>query len=205
MQYLQLKHQLREFTVFSLLDIRKLDVNFHRRRLNEWQEKGYIKKIIRGYYIFSDLSVNEPVLFEIANRIYSPSYVSLESALAYYGLIPESTYGVTSLSTRRTYRFSTSLGEFSYRTIKPALFFGYRLVEYKGKYFKIAEIEKAILDYCYINTGIKTASDFKSLRFNTELFRKKVDEKKVFLFLERFKQKMLVKRTKILLEHIAND
>ena len=78
MQYLKLKESLKDFTVFSLADIRRVDSSFHRRRLNEWQEKRYIKKLIKGYYIFSDLELNENVLFEIANRIYAPSYVSLD-------------------------------------------------------------------------------------------------------------------------------
>jgi predicted transcriptional regulator of viral defense system len=82
MRYLELKESLKDFTVFSLADIRQTDSFFHRRRLNEWQEKGYIKKLIRGFYIFSDLELNENVLFEIANRIYAPSYISLEIALS---------------------------------------------------------------------------------------------------------------------------
>jgi len=72
MQYIELKEALKDFTIFSLNDIKKIDSRFFRSRLNEWQDKGYIKKIIKGYYIFSDLKLNEDVLFEIANRIYNP-------------------------------------------------------------------------------------------------------------------------------------
>ena len=72
MQYLELKQQLKDFLVFSLDDIKKVDQAFYRRRLNEWQDKGYIKKVIKEYYIFSDLEINESVLFVIANRIFDP-------------------------------------------------------------------------------------------------------------------------------------
>ncbi|GAI56933.1 unnamed protein product, partial [marine sediment metagenome] len=96
MKYLELKSELRDFTIFSLNEIRNIEPGFHRRRLNEWQDKGYIKKVVRGYYIFSDLKLSEEILFKIANRIYLPSYISLESALSYYHLIPESVYGITS-------------------------------------------------------------------------------------------------------------
>lgn len=89
MQYIELKEALKGFTVFSLMDIKKVDSSFFRARLNEWQDKGYIKKVIKGYYIFSDIELSENVLFDIANRIYSPSYVSFEMALSYYHLIPE--------------------------------------------------------------------------------------------------------------------
>jgi len=44
MQYLKLREFLKDFTVFSLTDIKRVDSHFHRRGLNEWQEKGYIKK-----------------------------------------------------------------------------------------------------------------------------------------------------------------
>jgi len=202
MQYIELRENLKDFTVFSLSDIKAIDSYFHRRRLNEWQVKGYIKKITRGYYIFSDLKLDENSIFEIANKIYSPSYVSFETALAYYGLIPESVYGITSASTRRTYAFKTSLAEFSYRTIKPHLFFGYNLIEHNGKYFKIASPEKAVLDYFYINPGIKDTNDFESLRIDKAVFLKLVSRAKIHSFLKKFKQKVLKKRIAAFLEFI---
>jgi predicted transcriptional regulator of viral defense system len=109
MQYIEFKDSLKDFTIFSLNDIRRIDNRFFRTRLNEWQNKGFIKKVIKGFYIFSDLELNEKVLFEIANRIYSPSYISFETALFWHGLIPESVYGITSASTRRTYKFISIL------------------------------------------------------------------------------------------------
>jgi predicted transcriptional regulator of viral defense system len=106
MQYLEFQNVLKDFTVFSLADIRQVEPGFHRRRLNEWQEKGYIKKVVKGHYVFSGQELDERGLFEIANRIYAPSYVSFEMALSYYGLIPESVFAITSASTRKTSRFS---------------------------------------------------------------------------------------------------
>jgi predicted transcriptional regulator of viral defense system len=204
MQYLELRKSLRDFTVFSLRDIKTIDSKFHRRRLNEWQEKKYIKKIIRGYYIFSDLEINENTLFEIANKIYRPSYVSFEMALSYHHLIPESVYVITSASTRRTYNFKTPIAEFSYRTIKPELFFGYELVRYNDRHIKMASIEKAVLDYFYLNHHIKKESDFASLRINKDIFLKRVNEKKLLKFLDKFAKKTMTKRIKSFLEFIKN-
>ena len=203
MHYIELKESLNEFTIFSLADIERIDSSFHRRRLNEWQDKGYIKKVIKGYYIFSNLELNENVLFEIANRIYSPSYISFEMAFSYYHLIPESVYGITSASTRKTYRFKTPIAEFSYRTIRQNLFFGYELVKYNNKYFKIAGVEKAILDYFYINSDINTKSDFASLRMNKDTFFKQVNEEKLHALLEKFAQKTLAKRIRTFLEFLS--
>lgn len=205
MQYLRLKEQLKEFTVFSLSDIRNLDGHFHRRRLNEWQEKGYLIKIIKGYYIFSGLALNEGVLFEIANRIYNPSYVSFEMALAHYGFIPESVYGVTSASSRKTRVFKTKIAAFSYRTIRSGLFFGYDLAQEDGKIFKIAAPEKALLDYFYINPSFKTSDDYASLRINRETFLKTINTKKLFDYLVRFRQKTLARRVNGFLDFLSKD
>ena len=204
MQYLELKNSFKDFTVFSLADIKKIDASFHRRRLNEWQDKHYIAKVIKGYYISSDLEIDENVLFEIANRIYRPSYISFETALSYYHLIPESVYGISSASTRRTYSFKTIIGEFSYKTIKWDLFFGYDLVRHNNKYIKIASTEKAILDFFYLHPHIKREPDFTSLRINKNIFLKQVNQERLYRFLDRFAKKALTKRVKSFLEFIKN-
>ncbi len=204
MKFLELKSELKDFTIFSLNEIRNIEPDFYRRRLNEWQDKDYIKKIIRGYYIFSDLKLSEEILFKIANRIYSPSYVSLESALSYYHLIPESVYGITSISTRKTYHFRTSIGEFIYRSLKPSLFFGYDLIKFHEKYSKMASIEKALLDYFYLHSDIETEQDFESLRINKEMFFEKMNEEKLMNFLEKFNQKKLTGRINHFWSYIKN-
>lgn len=194
MQYLELKQQLDDFLIFSLDDIKKVDPAFYRQRLNEWQNRGYIKKVVKKYYIFSDLKINESVLFVIANKIFAPSYISLEMALSYYGLIPESVYGITSVSSRKTYAFDSQLAKFNYRKIKPELMFGYQLVQYQSRNFKIAEIEKAILDFFYINSKLKTEGEFEELRINPDTFRERVDIEKMKKYLTQFKNKALEKR-----------
>jgi predicted transcriptional regulator of viral defense system len=204
MKYLELREALKDFSVFSLNDIRQIDKSFYHPRLSEWQHKGYIKKIIRGYYIFSDLKTNEQVLFEIANRIYSPSYISLEMALSYYSLIPESVYRITSISTRKTKVFNTQIGDFSYRSVKTKLYFGYDLIEYGNKIFKIALLEKAILDYFYLNSKIQTKEDFESLRINVGIFFDKVLENKMDIFLDKYSNKALEKRIKVFWKFIKN-
>lgn len=204
MKYIELKELLKDFTVFSLNDIKRVDDSFYRSRLNEWQKKGYIKKIVKGYYIFSDLEISENVLYEIANRIYAPSYVSLEIALSYYNLIPESVYGITSVSTRKTYKFKTPIAEFSYRKIKPELFFGYELVTYNGKVYKIASIEKTILDYFYLNPHLNTKNDFVGIRIDKNSFFEQVKKERLFHFLKLFSQKSLTKRINLFWEFLKN-
>ena len=204
MQYLELRQQLKDFLVFSLDDIKKVDSAFYRRRLNEWQDKGYIKKVIKEYYIFSDLEINEPVLFVIANRIFGPSYISLEMALSYHGLIPESVYGITSVSSRKTYTFDSQLAKFNYRKIKPELMFGYQLVKYQNQSFKMAEIEKAILDFFYVNHRLKTDGEFEELRINRDTFQERVNIEKLKSYLAQFKNKTLERRINKFIKFISH-
>jgi len=196
MQFLDFKKQLKSFLVFSTLDIKKIDFEFHNQRLSEWQEKGYIKKITKEHYVFSDTEINESLLFLVANKIYSPSFISFEMAFSYYNLIPEAVYAITSASSKKTNHFKTSLADFIYRSIKPELMFGYKLVEYQGHYFKIAKIEKALLDYFYINSQLKTENDF------AEAFKDRVDISELRECLKGFNNKSLEKRINKLLEYI---
>jgi predicted transcriptional regulator of viral defense system len=193
MNFVQFKNSLRDFPVFSIADIRAAYGGFDRRRLSEWQKKGYIKKIIKGHYLFSDLDIDENSLLAIANKIYKPSYISFETALSYYRLIPESIYMITSASTRRTSLFETPMARFSYRTIKPSLFFGYSLLT--GG-IKMAFVEKAILDYLYINPAIRTADDFASLRINREEMLSRVSMARLTGYVQRFNHKRLSKTMK---------
>lgn len=196
MTYQELKTQFKNFVVFSLNDIRKIEPNFFRRRLNEWQKKGYIRKLRRSYYMFTDVELNEEILFLIANRLYSPSYVSFEMALSHYGLIPEGVYSVTSVSSRKTAEFKTPIGNFLYRKFKPVLLFGCKLGKQNGQGYKIAEMEKALLDYLYLKPQIAREADFYEWRFNAREFLEKVDMAKLNKYAEAFHNKRLMARLK---------
>ena len=93
MKFRDFQRQIRDLPVFNLNDIRKLDPDFHRQQLSDWLNRGYIQSLAGGYYLLADAQVDESCLFMIANRIYEPSYISKEFALAYYLIIPESGIG----------------------------------------------------------------------------------------------------------------
>lgn len=201
MNFIQLKNLFHDFPVFSLADIRVADLGFDRRRLSEWQGKGYIKKVIKGYYIFTDATLDENRLYAIANRIYKPSYISLETALAHYHLIPESVYSITSVATRRTYGFETPVARFLYRTMSPRLFFGYILLP--GN-VKMAFLEKAILDYFYLNSSVRSEDDFASFRFNRQELNARLDRKLLLDYLGRFNSPSLTGRIHLFLNWVKN-
>lgn len=204
MQYLDLKTQLKDFPVFSIKDIEKMDLSFHKQRLSEWQKKDYVKKICKGFYIFSDLQINEPTLFTIANRVYEPSYISLEMALSIYGIIPEAVYGITSVTSLKTKNLKSPVGDFIYRHIQPDFMFGYELREHEGHHYQIAELEKAILDYLYLNSKINDNESFEGMRFNVSELKEKLNIEKFNKYLEAFHNKSLARRAKKFLTYINN-
>lgn len=198
MIYLEFKKHIEKFEVFSLLDIKKYYPNFDNRRLFEWQEKGYLIKIRNGWYCFSDIAKGELFTFYIANRIYSHSYISLESALSYHNIIPEAVYSVCSVSTNKTMFFNTHVGEFIYNTIKPNLFWGYEILDHNGKPIKIATAEKAILDFLYLRKQYITIDELRELRFSLE----NISKEKLISYVEEYKSHTLEKRVKTLIDVI---
>lgn len=203
MRFLDFKNHFEPFLAFSIQDIRKWDPHFDTRRLVEWQGKGYIYKVINRWYVFSDALRQEELLL-ISNRIYSPSYISLEWAMSHYRFIPEGVYTITAITTLKTHDFNTSIGMFSYKHVKPSLMFGYRLVSFENKIFKLAEPEKLILDYLYLNPSYDSVEDLEGLRLNVAELKAVLDKQKLQNYLTMFNNKALQKRLKILTEHLLN-
>lgn len=155
------------FPLVTLADIRMAFPDFDTKNLIYWQKKGYILKLRSGHYIFADSKVTEHGLFQIANYLYEPSYVSLESALSHYGLIPEGVYSIQSVSTRKTNQFQTPVGTFHYYKMKNTLFFGYRLISKGGDPpFRIASLEKAVLDFLYLRPDVNEYAALEALRWS---------------------------------------
>lgn len=202
MKYIDIQNNLRSLGVFTLNDIRMLDSDFREPTLNDWLNNEWIKRIRRFWYADSSFNPEGYDYFFIANKIYSPSYISLESALSHYGFIPETTLQITSVSTRKTNLFDTQFGVFSYQSIKNNLYFGYEVIENNDRPFTLATPEKAILDYLYLHSEITGIEDLEGLRFNTEIINSIVDREKFNTYLNQFDNLELNNRTKLLLEYL---
>jgi len=114
--------------------------------LHRYYQKRFITRLKRDMYTISDFNVPELYL---ANRLYAPSYISLEFALSYHRVIPENVYEITSVTTKATRRFRALGKNFSYRKIKREAFAGYASVRRNNITFLIAEPEKAFVDLLY--------------------------------------------------------
>jgi predicted transcriptional regulator of viral defense system len=203
MRFREFQSQAKDMLSFNLNDVRKLDPDFHRQQLNDWLDRGYIQPLTGGYYLFADTQLDESCLFMLANRIYEPSYISRESALAHYHIIPESVLGITSVSSRKTRQLESEWGRFIYRRIKPTLMFGYQVIEHDRiiKY-KIASLEKTVLDYLYRNTRISSIDDFDGLRWNRQELVGLADNPLFKKYLNIFNNQALERKAHLLLEYI---
>ncbi len=112
------------------------------------EKKGYLIRLKRGLYVVNPEHTGKTLSSElIANHLYAPSYVSMSSALRYYGLIPEAVYTHQSMTIKHSRSFETPIGLYDYKQISKKVFHvGIRSV-HKGDYaFLIASPEKALCD-----------------------------------------------------------
>jgi predicted transcriptional regulator of viral defense system len=143
--------------------------NFDKNNLSNWSKKRFIIKLRNGFYTFAEYKTKSGFAFNIANRIYRPSYVSLHTALAFYGMIPESVIQITSVTSMKTATFSNVFGEFSYKTVRPDLMFGYDIKPIaEGHSFLLAKPEKALIDLLYLNSFYNTKSEIEELRLDMD-------------------------------------
>ena len=119
-------------------------------------------KVRNGLY---SLRADPPPNEAIANRLYSPSYISFEYALSRYGIIPESVYAITSATTQITREFLVNNKSFVYSRIKKQAYRGYKAEKAGGITILIAEPEKALVDYLYfVDLNRKTLNERLDVR-----------------------------------------
>jgi len=193
MRFTDFKRQFKDNEIIDVQNVLNYFGDIDRRRLYEWQKKDYIKKITNNYYIFSESEINDSLLKITANRIYTPSYIGLESALSYYKLIPEAVFKTISITTRKTKAFKTDIAFFDFRTIHRRLFWGYTLKNKNSHPFLISDLEKTLLDYLYFNPHLVTEADFKELRLNGEEIRRLIDIPRLEAYLKLFTNQRVTK------------
>lgn len=170
MKWIDFERQIKKKNIklFTPLDVQrflsrsKVAVTFLIHRL---KKQGYVQSVKRGLYKLSDESV--PDLY-LANKLYEPSYISLEFALSYHRVIPETVYEITSVTPKATRRFETLGKIYSYRKIKKTAFTGYTIEKQKGFSFQIADPEKAFVDSNYFRMlgGLKPISRYNKEKIN---------------------------------------
>jgi len=185
--------------ISSLLLAGNISTSSIQKQLSRWVSDGKILQIKRGLYIVERPYRNkEPHPFLIANMIKKASYVSLQSALEYYGIIPEYVPVSTSVTTGRPGEVSTKLGKFIFKHLKKELFWGYKELEViKGTSIFIATPEKALIDLIYLTPNSARIEYIEELRLqNTE----KIDTAVLIDYSKRFKKPMIERAV-----HLINE
>lgn len=175
MNFIEFRHKMEELPLFSTKDLKLiLGQDFGRAFLNNlenWRKKGYLIQLRKGVYLLKDLRWSVDPLM-LAAKIYEPSYVSLETALAYYGIIPEAVFTTTSVTSRETKKVVNDFGTFTFQKIKPAAFGGYEAIFKKelNVSYNLALPEKALADFLYLNRNQLDGSQLQleSFRFNDD-------------------------------------
>ncbi|OGT52538.1 MAG: hypothetical protein A3E54_06130 [Gammaproteobacteria bacterium RIFCSPHIGHO2_12_FULL_41_25] len=203
MNYLTLQQLQKNTPVFSLASIRLQEPAFRVDQLMRWQKKGYIRSIIRGWYMFSDVPITEALLMFIANKLISPSYISVESAFSLYNLIPEGVFQIISITSKKTQQLNAEFATFNYRHLKPSLLFGYHLSDTPFGKINIADLEKAVLDFLYLTPSANSSYYFHEMRLNHEVL-KKLDLKKLNTYLKIFNHLALSERAKRFLQYVTH-
>lgn len=148
-----------------------------RLQLARWVKSGKIIKIGKGLYTLAPIYRKvKPEPFCISANLKSHSYVSLQSALSWYGIIPEFVPAVTAVTTSRPQIIETPLGRFEYHYISKSFFWGYRQVQLSDNQTAfIAQPEKALLDLVYLTPGGEKMEFLEELRLqNLEKLDKNV-------------------------------
>jgi len=185
MEILKIQQKLSEkgFSIFTPLEFRRLtglSSIASQRVLERYTRRGLFRRLKKGLYAFT---LAKPSSWVVANRLIKPSYISYESALSYYGIIPETVYSITSATTKKPKEIEVEGEIFVYHSVKRNVFSGYVPLEMNGRTVLVAEPEKALSDYLYLVF-------LKKKKLNERLNIRKISSVKLIKYASLFKPKV---------------
>ena len=157
-----------------------------KKRIYELKEKGWLVPLRRGLYYICDISSRGFVNispFIIAGAFDKDSYISLDSALSFYGLFEQMLRTTSSVTTAKSKKYEFQDNAYRYFRINKKLYFGFIIENLEGYYVKVAELEKVVLDYLYFK------NDTYSIDLLLEKLQKakdRLDFKKLFNYARKF-------------------
>ncbi|MFH1826660.1 MAG: type IV toxin-antitoxin system AbiEi family antitoxin domain-containing protein [bacterium] len=187
----------------NLLTTKGLDEKYLKVQFSRWVNSGKLVRLRRGFYVLPE-KYRKIQLFEpyLANQLKNPSYLSLEKALEFHGLIMEAVYVYTSVTTKRPCSYKTPFGEFEYRHIKTSLFWGYLPVTMNKQTAFIASPEKALLDLVYLNRIKPNCGYIEELRLQN---LEKISVKKLMAYAAKFKNAKVIQVAKELQDYLSRN
>ena len=200
MNYQEFHAKFHNMGCFSTHQVYSWKPDFDKNNLGYWVAKNRLIKLRNGWYAFAEYKAKPNFALYVANRIYRPSYISLHTALAFYGLIPESVVQVTSVTTLKTAEFTNDLAGYSYKSVQPDYFFGYdSLALFEGHSLLLALPEKALLDLFYLYPFYNTEQEMLDLRLDEDFLHNQLNRQLLREFTDRFVSPVMTKRTNLML------
>lgn len=197
MNYIEFRNKMFDLACFNTNQVYAWQPGFDRNNLSRWTKKGLLIRLRQGYFSFPEYIGKPDYAFYFANRIYGPSYISLHTALSFYGIIPEAVVQITSVGPLKTTCFANAFAEYSYQTIKPELMFGYNLKPLSdGRMMQMASTEKALLDLLYLYPTYNSLQELENLRLDESFLHEDLHKKQMQDYTLRFKNTALEQRVK---------
>lgn len=197
----QLRNQFYDLICFNINQVYAWQPSFEKNNLTRWVKQNLLVKLRNSWYSFPDYVNMSNIQYFVSNKIYSPSYISLHSALAFYGIIPEAIVQTTAVSSLKKANFENNFGSFSYQQILPELMFGNEQKTFLNKHsLFFATPEKAILDLLYLYPQYNSEQEIIELRFDEEFMQEELNVERLNEFTEKFQSKALRNRVDLLLK-----
>ena len=197
--YISFRNRFYPYGCFSIHQVLMWDPKFETDNLTRWIKQGLLVRLRRGWLAFAEYLGQNDFAYYVSGRIYKPSYISLQTALSYYGIIPEAVTSITSVSTLKTQSFKNSFGDYYYQSIKPSLFFGYEIKTLPGgQAYYFATPDKALLDFLYLNPMYNSEEDMLELRLDDSFLSDDFDGDRLKDYLKRFDSKVMTIRLETL-------
>ncbi len=195
MSFIEFRNKLLPLACFTTNQVYASYPGFDRNNLVRWVRKGYLIRLRQGYYTFPEYKESKDFTLYFSNIIYKPSYISLQTALSFYGIIPEAVPEITSVTTLKTKTFSNDLGVYSYKNIKPDMMFGYDLREMEGgRRIMFATPEKSLADLLYLYPFYNTECELEELRLDESYMEDDFNTDRLMEFSYRIGSKALTNR-----------
>lgn len=173
-----------------------------RVQLSRWGKAGKLVKLKRGLYVlpqpFRKIELFEPYL---ASLLIKPSYLSLEKALEYHDLIPETVSVFTCVTTKNPARFNTPVGTFEYHHLRTSLFWGYQSVTVNKQTAFVASPEKCLLDLFYLRPVEVTPGYLEELRLQN---LEKIDLERLASYARNFSKPKIIRAAKCLQQYMES-
>lgn len=201
MNFLTFREKMFNLGCFNIHQVLAWQKDFDRNNISRWVKKGYLIRLRQGYYTFPEYRNKPDYSFYFANRIYRPSYISLHTALSFYGIIPEAIVQINSVTTLKTSSFTNVFGEFTYQSVKEQLMFGYELKAMADdRIIHFATPEKALIDLLYLYPFYNTEQELEELRLDESFLHDELNVDLLMQYAERISNKALFQRISLLLK-----